>query len=127
MAMLIQSILEVFNDYNKVICPGFYKAYLQARKKSQPVDIGPCVRSAPESEDFNFYLNDAQKMSAKYCADSLARLNGMPKIGSKTKLAMYTDQYMEGVITDWEYIERMVEAAEAAMEAANQLLYKNED
>lgn len=116
MGLLIVKILEVFNDFNKTLCPGFYKAYLRAKKQALE----------PESEDFSFFLTGQQKMSARYCAESLARLNGIPK-SNKTRIGMYTDQYMEGVITDWEYIERMVEAAEAAMEAANQQLYKSED
>lgn len=126
MGLLIVQILDTFNDFNKVICPGFYKAYLRAQKQATPVRVDAHVSVPPESEDYNFFLTPAQKMSAKYCAESLFRLNGLPQ-NNRTRIGMYTDQYMEGVITDWEYIERVVEAAEAALESANQLLYKSED
>lgn len=126
MGLLIVQILDTFNDFNKVICPGFYKAYLRAQKQATPVRVDAHVSVPPESEDYNFFLTPAQKMSAKYCAESLFRLNGMPKARAN-RLSLLTDQYMEGVITDWEYIERVVEAAEAALEAANQILYKGED
>jgi len=47
----------------------------------------------------------------------------MPKVASTSSLGMFTEQYNEGVLTDWEYIERVLGAVNACLETANGLLY----
>jgi len=121
MGLLIQQILDISEDFNK-LCPDMFRAYASAKRRAAPILglVGETI--LPESTDYNHYLTDQQKLSAKYMATVLSTLPNMPK-DSRTTLGMFTEQYNEGVLTDWEYIERVLDAVNACLEAANSLLY----
>lgn len=121
MGLLIQQILEINSDFN-VLCPDMFRAYASAKRKATPIpDLGG-VTIIPESTDYNHFLTQQQRIAAKHMATVLSTLPNMPK-DSRTTLGMFTEQYNEGVLTDWEYIERVMDAVDACLETANGLLY----
>jgi len=71
------------------------------------------------------YLTEQQKLSAQYLADALARLPNMPKTSASGILGQFTEQYNNGVLSTWEYIERVMEATDTCLETANKMLYSN--
>ena len=122
MGLLIQQILDISEDFNK-LCPDMFRAYASAKRKATPIpDLGGAT-ILPESTDYNHFLTDQQKLSVKYMATVLSTLPNMPKVASTSSLGMFTEQYNEGVLTDWEYIERVLGAVNACLETANGLLY----
>jgi hypothetical protein len=124
MGLLISQILDTENDFHK-LCPGMFRAYASAKRKATPIpDLGGAT-ILPESTDYNHYLTEQQKLAAKYMAVVLSTLPNMPKNGTNGTLGMFTEQYNEGVLTDWEYIERVVEVGDKCLASANSLLYAN--
>ena len=124
MALLILQINETFRHFNQTICPGMWGAYMRAKKHVSPFTAGNGV-NITETSTLDMYLTEQQKLSAQYLADALARLPNMPQTFSKGKLGQFTEQYSEGVLSTWEYIERVMEAVDACLEVANKMLYAN--
>ena len=124
MAMLILQINETFSHFNRTICPGMWRAYMKAKKHVSPLTAGNGV-NITETSTLDMYVTEQQKLSAQYLADALARLPNMPQTSSKGKLGQFTEQYSEGVLSTWEYIELVMEAVDACLEVANKMLYAN--
>ncbi len=124
MALLILQINETFSHFNRTICPGMWKAYMRAKKHVSPLTAGNGV-NITETSTLDMYVTEQQKLSAQYLADALARLPNMPQTSSKGKLGQFTEQYNEGVLSDWEYIERVMDAVDQCLEVANKMLYAN--
>lgn len=122
MVILILQIHETFSHFNETICPGMWKAYMRAKKHVSPLVAGNGV-NITETSTLDMYLTEQQRLSGMYCAQAMSTLPNMPKVSTEGTLGQFTEQYNEGVLSDWEYIERVMDAVDTCLESANKMLY----